>query len=322
MSVRIRSEEVRDYGAIAELLALAFAKENRPGMGEEVLVDLLRRSGSFSPELALVAERDGAVVGHALYTFYDVNFSGQVLRGAMLAPLAVHPRVQKTGVGTALLAEGRARLEASGCPFTFHYGVPSYYTRHGYDNNMFGQVCVRVKRGAVATRACELPGRPFAAADLDAVTALWRLWFSDVDFALFPGGQLLDWAGTFAHVPAVVFESDGVVKGYLRHDRFKPGRVTCFLAADAESVQAMVAWLGQQYEGEEVAHIDLPVHPHSRMTRSCFSMPWEAVMQPFDAGFLMVLDEACEPVVRYRDGVKAGTTPLGIHLYPPAFEFD
>ncbi|HEY8285015.1 MAG TPA: hypothetical protein VIJ28_11575 [Chloroflexota bacterium] len=60
----IRPEAAADYAAIADLHARAFGHRT----GEALVVALLRHRGSFDPELSLVAEMDGRVVGHVLFS--------------------------------------------------------------------------------------------------------------------------------------------------------------------------------------------------------------------------------------------------------------
>ena len=86
MNYFIRPETQKDYYRIAEINALAFASfiENpaeRSFIAEVTLVDSLRHSANFDPDLALVAEWEGEVVGYALFTPYKVWIGGHRTNG-------------------------------------------------------------------------------------------------------------------------------------------------------------------------------------------------------------------------------------------------
>ena len=99
----IRPEQPADYEAIAQVVQAAFGREN-----EARLVELLRAPETYIPELALVAEEDGVVVGHIMTTY--VTLEGASTRRVLsLAPLAVVPERQKDGIGGVLMRESIAR---------------------------------------------------------------------------------------------------------------------------------------------------------------------------------------------------------------------
>ncbi|MHB0855939.1 MAG: GNAT family N-acetyltransferase [Anaerolineae bacterium] len=98
MQVRIRGEALADYHAIAKVNALAFESAEEPA-----LVGVLRQSSGFDAQLSLVAKVDGQLIGHALFTIYQMRLGGAAVRAAALAPLAVHPLWQRRGVGMRLL---------------------------------------------------------------------------------------------------------------------------------------------------------------------------------------------------------------------------
>jgi putative acetyltransferase len=126
--MRIRPETPADHRAVADVVTEAFG--GRPG--EALLVDLIRRSAGFDPDLSLVAEVDGAVAGHALFS--RITVAGEGPREVYcLAPLSVHPGHQDRGIGSALTAEGLRILDQRGEPLVMVEGIPSYYPRFGFE---------------------------------------------------------------------------------------------------------------------------------------------------------------------------------------------
>src|SRR5215210_409246 len=125
--MRIRPEEPRDADAIDAVVLHAFG-EHDEGPVVVRLVELLRSSPGYRPELALVADDVDGVVGHVMFT--DAEFEGATV--LILSPLAVRPDRQRTGIGSALVGEGLARAEATGVPLVVIEGDPRYYSRFGF----------------------------------------------------------------------------------------------------------------------------------------------------------------------------------------------
>src|SRR5688500_16279882 len=119
----IRAETPRDYATIADIHVKAF--DNRAA--EAVIVGLHRHRSRFDPELSLVAEIDGQVVGHVLFSPQTIRLLGQNLEVVNLAPIAVHPTHQGKGIGAALIEEGHSIARSKGYPFSFLLGHPEYY---------------------------------------------------------------------------------------------------------------------------------------------------------------------------------------------------
>lgn len=92
------------------------------------MVAALRNSEAFIPELSLVAEIDGVLAGHILFTKARVG----VCEVLALAPLSVAPEFQRQGVGTALIAEGHRIARELGYPYALVLGSETYYPRAGY----------------------------------------------------------------------------------------------------------------------------------------------------------------------------------------------
>lgn len=68
MNVEIRLEASADYEAVENLNRDAFWNVFQPGCNEHYLVHVMRTHEDFVPELALVAEVDGKLVGNIMYT--------------------------------------------------------------------------------------------------------------------------------------------------------------------------------------------------------------------------------------------------------------
>lgn len=125
--MNIRFSNRSDYQAIAELNRLVFERDL-----EAKLVELIRDSDRYIPELELVAELDGAVVGHILFSYIDL-VGQENLQVLGLAPMAVQPEFQRRGIGSALV---RVSLEAAserGESMVLVLGHPQFYSRFGFE---------------------------------------------------------------------------------------------------------------------------------------------------------------------------------------------
>ena len=92
-------------------------------------MDVLRTKGVEL--ISLVADIDGAVVGHILFS--AVSLSGQShLKVMGLGPMAVTPLQQRRGIGSALIWEGLSRCQDLGCHAVVVLGHAEYYPRFGF----------------------------------------------------------------------------------------------------------------------------------------------------------------------------------------------
>ena len=120
----IRAERDVDRATVHTLNTAAF-----PTPAEADLVDALRRE--VRPLVSLVAERDGSVVGHILFS--PVSLEGRSdLRIMGLAPMAVTPDRQRSGIGSALIRAGLDECRRLGFSAVVVLGHPEYYPRFGF----------------------------------------------------------------------------------------------------------------------------------------------------------------------------------------------
>ena len=125
----IRAEAEADYPAVYRLVREAFAHAEHADGTEQDLVERLRRSESFIPQLSLVAVEGRTLVGYVLFTEVRVG-SG---RAVALAPLAVLPSHRRKGIGRALIHAGHAIARELGFGFSIVLGDPRYYGPSGYE---------------------------------------------------------------------------------------------------------------------------------------------------------------------------------------------
>ena len=135
MEITTRLQTPADYGTVELLTRDAFwgAMDHPACDGEHLLVHKLRHSPAFVPELDFVAEADGRLAGHILYTRAKVvTPGGQEIPVLTFGPLSVLPAFQYRGVGSALMERSIARAKELGYRAILLYGHPDYYPRFGF----------------------------------------------------------------------------------------------------------------------------------------------------------------------------------------------
>jgi predicted N-acetyltransferase YhbS len=123
----LREATPADRSEVLQVHRLAFGRED-----ERRLVDSLLADPSAQPVLSLLAEEDGRIIGHVLFTSVILLGPENPPAASILAPLAIVPVAQGIGVGRSLIEGGCRLLAARGVQLLFVLGDPSYYTKRGF----------------------------------------------------------------------------------------------------------------------------------------------------------------------------------------------
>jgi putative acetyltransferase len=123
--VIVRPETAADHHAIRKVNDEAFGRTL-----EARLVDAIRESNRFVPELSLVAVSERQTHGHVISSYVDVEPGAR--RVLQVGPLAVLPSHQRRGIGSALMGETIRIADARGEPLLLIEGNPKYYERFGF----------------------------------------------------------------------------------------------------------------------------------------------------------------------------------------------
>lgn len=130
--MNIRAATIQDRDDVQRIHLCAFP-EGENTIVSKLAIDLL--SENTTPRtISLVAETEGAVVGHI--AFSPVTVENYVnFRGYILAPLAVKPAFQRRHIGSNLIRNGMQQLSAMNVNVIFVYGDPEYYGRFGFSTD-------------------------------------------------------------------------------------------------------------------------------------------------------------------------------------------
>lgn len=122
--ILIRTEQNGDYAHVRAINAAAFETST-----EANLVDLLREQAK--PSVSLVAEKNNVILGHIMFS--PVSLSGHPdLKIMGLGPMAVAPKHQREGIGSALVKAGLEHCKLLNFIAVVVLGHPEYYPRFGF----------------------------------------------------------------------------------------------------------------------------------------------------------------------------------------------
>lgn len=98
---------------------------------DEDLIPLLRdllneKDNVFS----FTATCNEMLVGHVVFTMCHILEGNE--KSGLLGPVAVHPSMQKQGIGSALIQKGLSRMKEEGAGHIYVFGDPAYYGRFGF----------------------------------------------------------------------------------------------------------------------------------------------------------------------------------------------
>ena len=133
MSLVIRQEQPTDYATVFHIIEEAFKTMEYSSHTEQFIVEKLRISDAFIPELSLVAEKDGEQVGYIILTKIQIDNGTQLFDALTLGPVAVLPKLHGQGIGGQLIKKAHQIAKSLGHEIIILLGHKDYYPRFGYE---------------------------------------------------------------------------------------------------------------------------------------------------------------------------------------------
>lgn len=130
--ITIRQETENDFLQIRNVVRLAFKEMKESDHTEYLLVERLRQSDAYIPDLSLGAEIDGKIAGHILLSKIKVVSENRINVALAVAPLSVLPEFQRKGIGGMLIHEAHERASKLGYRAALLIGHKDYYPKFGY----------------------------------------------------------------------------------------------------------------------------------------------------------------------------------------------
>lgn len=130
--ISIRQEIEADFDDVFDVIFKAFEQVNHSDQSEPFLVNRIRKTKQFIPELSLVAIIDEEVIGHILLSKIKIQNEKNSYSTLALAPISVLPIYQNVGVGARLINAAHQIAKEAGYQSIILIGHKHYYPRFGY----------------------------------------------------------------------------------------------------------------------------------------------------------------------------------------------
>ena len=131
--MNIRIEKREDYRKVENLTREAFWNVYRPGCTEHYVLNQFRNNPDFIPELDLVMEEDGEIIGHIMFSKAELVLEdGSRKPSWTFGPICIHPDYKRKGYGLELLKFALDKARAMGIGFLCMEGNIEFYKQAGF----------------------------------------------------------------------------------------------------------------------------------------------------------------------------------------------
>ena len=132
--MNIRLEQPKDYREVENLTREAFWNVYRPGCTEHYVLNQYRTNPDFIPELDLVMEEDGKIIGHVMFSKAELVLDdGSKKASWTFGPISIHPAYKRKGYGLKLLQYALDKARDMGIGFICMEGNIEFYKHAGFD---------------------------------------------------------------------------------------------------------------------------------------------------------------------------------------------
>ena len=133
-NIIIRKEEKSDFYQTESLVRNTFWNVYKPGCSEHYVLHLLRQNQDFVPELDLVMECEGKIIGQIVFVKNAIKTSdGGNLPILSMGPLAIDKQFQRQGLGKKLLDFALEKATTLGYKAVCFEGDINFYGKSGFD---------------------------------------------------------------------------------------------------------------------------------------------------------------------------------------------
>ncbi len=324
MNIILRSERPEDYNKIANLNYNSFNEWRTSSYkAEPLIVSALRHSQYYDNELSIVAELDGDIVGHALFSIFPFIVMKEKRTGAFLAPICVDTKLQKQGIGKMLIEEGHKRLQNKGVSVALLCGHENYYPKFGYENKMFALSGVNISINAENVNTDRITERSIKNVDLEWITEQWQSIHKDDRLALYPGDTISQWFNhSLIYRSSMVYE-DNILLGYIRYRNTYPLEIKELLTTE-DNAEKIIAYIMKENlkrtKGDVILSVSL--ESASKLLKNNENLKIEEKIITGNAFMMKIIDKSDSLITQYFQEAKSDIKKLGIFTFPPMLEID
>ena len=129
----IRLERKEEYREVEHLVREAFWNVYRPGCLEHYVLHRLRSDEAFVPELDLVLEKDGRIIGQNMFMHAVIRADdGRKIPIMTMGPICIANDLKRQGYGKKLLDYSLAKAKELGCGALCFEGNIGFYGKSGF----------------------------------------------------------------------------------------------------------------------------------------------------------------------------------------------
>ena len=133
-TMNIRLEQPKDHREVENLTRESFWNVYRPGCTEHFVLNRYRTNPDFIPELDLVMEEDGKIIGHVMFSKAEIILDdGSHFPSWTFGPISIHPDYKRKGDGLKLLHYASVKARAMGIGMLQMEGNIEFYRHAGFD---------------------------------------------------------------------------------------------------------------------------------------------------------------------------------------------
>lgn len=286
-------------------------------------MSVLRHSQYYDKELSIVAELDGNIVGHALFSMFPLVVMGEKRMGAFLAPICVDTNLQKQGIGKMLIEEGHKRLQSKGVSLALLCGHESYYPRFGYENKMFALSGVNIFINVENINIEGITERSIKKTDIKWITKHWQSFHKGDRLALYPGDNISQWFNHSLIYRSSMIHKDNTLLGYIRYRNTYPLEVKELISTE-ENAEKILAYIMKENlkasEGDVI--LSLSIENTSKILKNNKNLEIKENIKTNNAFMIKVIDKNDKLIEQYIQEAKLNIKNLGIFTFPPMLEID
>ena len=132
-NITIRLERKKEYREVENLVRESFWNVYRPGCLEHYLLNQLRDDKDFVPELDIVMEKDGRIIGQNVFVRTVIKADdGRDIPIMTMGPICIAPELKRKGYGKILLDYSLEKAKEFGCGAVCFEGNILFYGKSGF----------------------------------------------------------------------------------------------------------------------------------------------------------------------------------------------
>ena len=213
--MKARAATPEEYNEIGEIVHLAFQHGNSTGLERCIVEVTTTEDPNFHEGDLRVTEAEGKIVSMMLIIRRPMRIGTAVVKGAMVAPVATHPKYQRKGYCSAVMRDAVNYMKRQNFDMTLLWGEPWLYPKYGYSPAMpYPRLIIKPERcKPVETEPYTL--EPFDEHCLKDVTEIYHKNTATRTCAEIRSPELFEWKPRSPHVDfQTIVGRKGEVIGY------------------------------------------------------------------------------------------------------------